>query len=101
MFCSQFDPNLTQIPWTRTWCFKRSEEIFVGINLLTFMRAKPQEWLKFLNVCDDIDLKYQCLSNKMEQYLKSMNPGLSGLKNVIHTSLLLNSVYQSNQKNTI
>ena len=74
MFCSQFDPNLTQIPWTRTWCFKRSEEIFVGINLLTFMRAKPQEWLKFLNVCDDIDLKYQCLSNKMEQYLKSMDP---------------------------
>ena len=65
------------------------------------METKPQEWLKFLSVCDDIDFKYQCLSNKMEQYLKNMDPVLPGLKNVMHTSLLLNSVHQSNQKNTI
>ena len=37
------------------------------------MKAKPPEWLKFLSVCDDIDFKYQYLSNKMEQYLKNMD----------------------------
>ena len=29
------------------------------------MKAKSQEWLKFLNVCDDTDFKYQCLGNEM------------------------------------
>ena len=31
------------------------------------MKAKPQEWLKLLIVCDDIDFKYQNLSNRTEQ----------------------------------
>ena len=67
MFCFKFDTNFTQMPWTKTWYFKRWEEIFADTNLLKFMKAKPQEWLKFLNVCGDIDFKDQCLSNKMEQ----------------------------------
>ena len=43
------------------------QEITFDTNLLTFIEAKPQEWLKFLNVCDDFDFKYRCLSNKIEQ----------------------------------
>ena len=43
MFCSQFDTNLTPIPWTKTWCFKRQEKIFFDVNLLTYMKAKLQE----------------------------------------------------------
>ena len=46
--------------------FQEKEEIFFNANLLTFMKAKPQEWLKFLNVSDDIDFKHQCLSNNMK-----------------------------------
>ena len=43
MFFSHFDTNLTTIPWTKMWCFKRYEEIFFDANLLTFMKVKPQE----------------------------------------------------------
>ena len=46
--------------------FQKIRNIF-DATLLTFMTVKPQEWLQFLNVFDDNDLKYQGLSNKMEQ----------------------------------
>ena len=48
------------------------------------MKAKLKEWLKFLNVWDNIVFKYLSLSYKMEQ---------SGLKNGVLTSVLLNNIH--------
>ena len=70
-----FVPSMILIwPWSHglKHGLSRERRTFFDLNLLTFIKAKPQERLKFLNVCDDIDFMCRCLINKMEQELKNL-----------------------------